>query len=298
MSAAMKKGERSFSKTRGLSRIATPDNEGKLLEIARTRTAHHVDQVVRRFRRPEAEELSREEQQQAGRLLAHFYDDGDGSLVVNARLPAESGALLVKALDAAVGELKSREPTEPTEGAVPQTSWLVKQSDALSVIVEGFLRGAQGEVSGGERSLLVLHVDEATLREGREGRCWLEDGRAIAVETARRFGCDSSVMVLVEDERSEALDVGRKTRTIPAGMRRALEARDGKCRFPGCTNTHIRNLEGHHIKHWAEGGDTKLENLILTCWHRHRCLHEGGFKVKVLEDGGIRFFAPDGRVFG
>ena len=73
------------------------------------------------------------------------------------------------------------------------------------------------------------------------------------------------------------LDVGRKTRTIPPAVRRALEARDRGCRFPGCG---LRFTDAHHIKHWADGGETKLGNLLLLCSHHHRLLHEEGWKVE------------------
>src|SRR5262245_34270547 len=102
ISDAMSRGEISYSKVRAMTRVATPDTEEYLLSIALYGTADHVERVVRHFRRAlEAEELSREARQHAGRTL-HYHFDDDGSLVVKARLPAEAGALLLKALDAGV----------------------------------------------------------------------------------------------------------------------------------------------------------------------------------------------------
>jgi hypothetical protein len=90
--------------------------------------------------------------------------------------------------------------------------------------------------------------------------------------------------------------VGRKTRSIPPALARALKARDGGCRFPGCT--HVWFTEGHHVKHWADGGETKLGNLITLCRFHHRLVHEGGFGLHVLDDGAEReafvFTRPDG----
>ena len=75
----------------------------------------------------------------------------------------------------------------------------------------------------------------------------------------------------------DVLDVGRRTRTIPPALRRALEVRDRGCRFPGCG---LRFTDGHHVKHWADGGETTLDNLILLCRFHHRLVHEGGWRVE------------------
>ncbi len=90
----------------------------------------------------------------------------------------------------------------------------------------------------------------------------------------------------------EILSVGRKTRTIPPPIRRALEFRDRGCRFPGCTSRHC---DAHHVHHWADGGETKLSNLVLLCRRHHRLLHEGGFEVRMGADGAAQFFHPRGR---
>jgi HNH endonuclease len=91
------------------------------------------------------------------------------------------------------------------------------------------------------------------------------------------------------------LDVGRKTRSIPPAIRRALNARDPGCCFPGCT--YQRYLDAHHVEHWADGGETKLKNLVHLCRTHHRLVHEGGIAVKARAGGGWRFSRPDGREF-
>ena len=113
----------------------------------------------------------------------------------------------------------------------------------------------------------------------------------VSAETARRIACDAG-KVRMTHRNGEILSVGRKTRTIPPPVRRALEFRDGGCRFPGCTS---RYCDAHHIHHWADGGETKLSNLVLLCrWH-HRLLHESGFAVRMGADGAAQFFHPRGR---
>ena len=163
----------------------------------------------------------------------------------------------------------------------------------MGLIAESFLKHGIESLSGGERHQIVVHVDADTLREQTAGRCEFEDGPAMAAQTARRLGCDASVVTLIENDEGEPLNVGRKTRTISPALRRVLNARDQGCRFPGCCNT--RYIDAHHIHHWADGGETKPSNLVSLCrWH-HRCLHEGGFRVEVLDDGALRFVRPDGK---
>ena len=124
-------------------------------------------------------------------------------------------------------------------------------------------------------------------------RCELEDGPALALDTARRLACDSTIVGIVEGNDGEPLDIGHKTRSIPAAIARALRARDGGCRFPGCDRT--RFCEGHHVEHWANGGETKLANLITLCGFHHRLVHEGGYALKRTDDGLFVFTRPDGR---
>jgi hypothetical protein len=139
-------------------------------------------------------------------------------------------------------------------------------------------------------------VDAETLRESTPGRCGFEDGPSVSAETARRLSCDCSVVPIIENTDGDPLNVGRKTRSIPPALHRALKSRDrGCCRFPGCPNT--RYLDGHHIKHWAHGGETKLSNLVSLCRFHHRQVHEGNVVVQVLDDGAIRFTTPQGTSF-
>ena len=147
-------------------------------------------------------------------------------------------------------------------------------------------------LSGGERHQIVIHVDEETLRERTAGRSEFEHGPSMPIETVRRLSCDCSYVKITEDEKGEPLDVGRKTRSIPPALRRALNSRDKGCVFPGCT--HKRYVDGHHVHHWAEGGETKLGNLVSLCRFHHRQVHEGGIRIERLDDGAWRFVNAKG----
>ncbi len=119
----------------------------------------------------------------------------------------------------------------------------------------------------------------------------LEDGSDVSAETSRRLACDASKVIMSHDSEGRILDVGRKTRTIHPALRRALKHRDGGCRFPGCG---ITFCEVHHIEHWADLGETSLENTVLMCRRHHRAVHEEGYRVERFENGEIRFFSPRG----
>jgi hypothetical protein len=155
----------------------------------------------------------------------------------------------------------------------------------------GTAPGAGPPLSGtrAERYQVILHVDRDTLQaEGLGGRSELEDGTRVSAETSRRLTCDAAMVQALRGPDGAVLDVGRKTRALPPALRRALEIRDGGCRFPGCG---LRFTEGHHILHWADGGGTKLSNLVLLCRFHHRAVHEEGFRVRMDPDGcRVRFF--------
>jgi len=307
---AMASGELSYSKVRALTRVASAANETELLAAAQQATAHRLETLVRQYRRTrEIAELTREARQFAKRQLLYSFDD-DGALVLRARLTAEAGALVLRALAAAMEEVPwesqpagvSAETTTggaggdvSAETSSGEANWSARRADALALVAEAYLKHGPAALNGGERHEIVLHVSAETLSQGSSGaRCELEDGPAVAAETARRLACDASLVAIIEDNQGEPLDVGRKTRTIPPAIRRALAARDGGCVYPGCT--HKRYVDGHHLQHWADGGATKLANLVTLCRFHHRAVHEGGIRVERLADGAWRFTHPGGEV--
>jgi hypothetical protein len=87
--------------------------------------------------------------------------------------------------------------------------------------------------------------------------------------------------------------VGRRGRAVPGYMARLLRHRDGACRFPGCERR--RWLKAHHLVHWARGGATDLDNLVLLCHAHHRLLHEGGWRTSGHPARDLRFHDPGGR---
>jgi hypothetical protein len=292
VSAAMSSGRLSYSKAREITRIGDEHNEDYLLSIAEHGTAAHVERLVRAYRRcKEAEELSREKRQQQNRHVTIHHDD-DGSLVLTCHLPAEAGAQIMKALDIALESVPVYDDDPSLANRAAVVPFSARRADALARIAESFLAHALLETPGSDRHQVVVHVAAEPLRGHAAGCCEIEGGPSIAAETARRFSCDASIAEIAEDDDGEPLDAGRRTRNISAPLRRLLTARDKGCRFPGCANA--RYIDMHHIKHWANGGETKPSNLLSLCRFHHRAVHEGGFDVRVLDDGAFRFLRPDG----
>jgi hypothetical protein len=295
---ALARGELSYAKVRALTRVATPETEARLLAVGRAGPAHHVERIVRGWRRVDRQAEAREAaRQHAGRAL-YVYQDEDGTVVLRGRLTPEVGALLLRALDAARETLyhrrRANEAVPPaTDPAQEAPTRAQQQADALALLAEVALHHELDPGAPGERYQVVVHVDAAVLADpDQPGQSGLEDGPRVPAGTSRRLACDASRVVMRHDEDGRVVEVGARTRTIPPALRRALQHRDRGCRFPGCN---VRMGEGHHVRHWAQGGPTELSNLAVLCRRHHRAVHEEGYQIERLPDGELQFRRPDGR---
>jgi hypothetical protein len=151
--------------------------------------------------------------------------------------------------------------------------------------------GAEPPSSGAPRAGDLAAESSGPDPEQATGNCTL-DGTRVSAETCRRLACDAALVLMRHGPDGSVLDVGRRTRAISPALRRALDHRDGGCRFPGCG---LRLCDAHHVEHWADGGATRLGNTLLLCRRHHRAVHEGGFGVELLAGGAVRFRRPDGR---
>jgi hypothetical protein len=292
---------------RPLTRVATPAAEADLLHLARYATASQLERMLRAYRRTTEEEADAAHRD---RDLSWFWGS-DGSLHLAARLPAEEGRAFLNALEAARAHIREEgpPPREDRGSAEPPTDdaferhrdvgpddeillgRIARNADALSLICESFLEHGCAARAGPDRQRLLVHVDAEALSRDGPGRVHVEGGPAIAPETARRLGCDASLQVLIKRGR-RALFLGRKTRAVSPALTLALRERDRCCRFPGCDNH--RWVDAHHIVHWAKGGATTLDNLVLLCRRHHRLVHEGGFSVQRMHRGEVVFRDPRG----
>jgi hypothetical protein len=297
LSEAMRRGEISYSKVRALTRIATPANEHDLLSFARAGTAAHVERLVRGMRRVDRIAEGKDEKRRHAARFLRAYTDEDGMVVVTGRLAPEAGAALLRALDAGVEKLYGPRRGQLSGGAqepIDDVSVEQRRADALGLVAESALAAGLDPGSRGDRYQVVVHVDAEVLPgEGEGGSSWLADGNHVSAETSRRLACDAALVVMRHAADGRVLDVGRRTRAISPGLRRALEHRDGGCRFPGCGR---RLCDAHHVEAWADGGETSLANTLLLCRHHHRAVHEEGFSMELAPSGEARFYRPDGRL--
>ncbi len=281
IAAAFAGGELSYSKVRPLTRAARADNEDVLLAFALKTTASRVEERCRELRCGTVDSVSEANRAHTGRSLRVHRDAEKGMMTITVELPLETGELLEKALDRARDTTASQTPEFADE------CWSVQQADALVVIANAYLSG-NGDTAActSDNYQVTVHVDRSALATG--------DGRSsLPIESVKRLRCDGDAVVIVENEDGEPLSVGRKTRTVPTAIKRALQSRDKGCVFPGCH--HTRFVDAHYIRHWSAGGETNLDNLLLLCSRHHRLVHEGGFRIE--RDYRDRWFfkRPDGR---
>jgi 5-methylcytosine-specific restriction endonuclease McrA len=302
LAEAMARGELSYSKVRELTRVATPTTEERLLAVGRAGTAEHVARIVRGWRRVDQKAEAREDARRHASRCLHVYPDGDGMVRIKGRLTAEAGAVLMQALAAGRESLYKRRPEAIRAGATPEVAEPVEapptraqqDADALALLAESALHQGLDPGAPGERYQVVVHVDAEVLAEpDAAGQSALDDETRVPAGTSRRLACDASRVVMRHGRDGRVVEVDSRTRTIPPAIRRALLRRDRNCRFPGCG---VRFGQGHHIRHWAQGGPTTLSNLALLCRRHHRAVHEEGFQVARLADGDLRFTRPDGQV--
>jgi len=276
--------------------------------VGQAGAAEHVERIVRGWRWVDrAEEARDTEKRHRGRAL-HVYQDDDGMVIVRGRLEPEVGALFMQALAAARETLRPRTPSVSADMSTKNVSaeaptgrdtWMPEaptfeqqQADALGLLAETALHHGLNPGAPAEHFQVVVHVDAPVLTDG-PGQAIIEDGSRVSSEGSQRLACDATRVIMRHDADGRVTEVGARTRTIPPALRRALQHRDGGCRFPGCG---VRFGQGHHIQHWAHGGPTTLSNLAMLCRRHHRAVHEEGFGLRRLADGELEFRLPSGEV--
>ena len=287
--AAFAEGKLSYSKVRALTRVADQDNEAELVNVALFSTGGQLVRLCRRFASLVPDDAPSVEEVEARRFVRHEWTD-DGMLRMTIQLPPDEGARLLSAIESAA-EVERADRVARAEDRTPPS-----KADGLMVLAESFFAGGARPRRGGAPNEVVLHVPAGTLAANGEG-AFIEnhDGPAVQADTARKLACDAGVTVVVRGAGGEVLDIGRKTRTVPAAMRRALEVRDDRrCSFPGCERTLY--LDAHHIEHWIDGGATKLENLCLLCRRCHGFVHDRGLTIEHRTSGRHVFRTAEGEV--
>jgi hypothetical protein len=258
------RGRLSYSKVRALIRVATPATEAKIIDFALVATASQLARTVRTYEHTRGD-VQREQARLEVRRLRFFFED-EGTVLLEGRLTREQAELIREALDKALADV----PVDQDASAE------ARRADALESVARAFLAGRSERVP----TEVVVHVDADEVNE--------ED---LSPFVARML-CDTGVRIDVRQ--GDAHRVGRRKRTIPVALRRAIEHRDhGMCRFPGCPNRAF--VQVHHVAHYIRGGATNSKNCVLLCTFHHRLTHEGGWRALGDADGSLTFESATGR---
>ena len=290
IAAAMASGRLSYSKVRAITRIATPESEQALVDMALAGTTNHVERIVSCYRRAAPVAAEREQVQHDRRGLFHNIE-ADGSVTITVRLPAEAATTVLSAIEYLVA------PSVPEPDGTRQPL-SARRADALvDLAIAGHT--ATGKPGSATRYLAHLHLSETALAGG-DGRCEIH-GHAdamdqpigISIDTALRMLCDADIDIVLPNEDGHTNHAGHRQGIVRGLRRRQVEQRDEhRCQIPGCTRR--GHLEVHHIKHRAHNGNNALPNLTMLCRFHHHRLHEGGWTATRTPDG-LELHDPHGR---
>ncbi|WP_232806864.1 HNH endonuclease signature motif containing protein [Geodermatophilus chilensis] len=301
--AAFAAGRLSYAKVRALTRVAEPDTEPALLELAHELTASQLERVVREWRRSDAVDSARIAAKQR---FDHWWDD-DGMLHVRMCLAPEEGAEFIAGVNSLAERSARRERAAAKrsgagQGADPgEDDGLARARDRstarrCAAVARLASAAADADRRAGDppRREVVVHADAAVIADdAAAGRAHLEGGPALHPSQVRRMLCEATVVTMLERGR-EPLAVGRTRRFATRAQRRALYRRDGGCARPGCPETRIERLHAHHLRHWLHGGPTDVANMVLLCDADHGLAHDLDL-VMTRRDGRLVVTAPDGR---
>ena len=291
------RGELSYSKVRAITRVATPETEQDFIDVAMTSTAAQLERLVRSYRDAlgQTSVSSGDEQRAVGDRFMRRSAAAGGMVRIEILLPPEEAALV---WDAVMSAASGCPPAEDSVAEASEASAEAparderepeqRHADAIVDIAHAYLQHRPRTLGSGYELVLVTTKDQLEQEPGTPGAPggFLRDGTPISVGVARMLACCGSKVSVTVGEHGEVLDVGRRTRVIPSAIGRALWLRDHGCRVPGCERRW--HLHAHHLHEWADGGPTKLSNLVLVCPAHHRMLHEGVLDVE-LRDGQPRF---------
>ncbi len=302
VTAAMCRGELSYSQVRAITRVAVPGDEQRWIDLARVMTGQQLERTVlgvRRARKPAEDETDPGHARWKMRSSVR-YDD-DGTMVLTVKLPAEQGAVLLAALDAAREEIdRERDAERSAERSSPQRRPLGEEDSDPTVrasIAEGMVRVAQTslattikskpDAARRARQRLTAQVDPIS------GWARTADGEILPPDAAPSLDELKTHLRPIVAADLTRFDLGRTSRTLSDPLRELLGRLDGeRCRFPGCTRTH--RLHGHHVEYWSRGGPTDLANLVLVCSRHHTLIHQLDFQLTLRVDRTLTVKTADG----
>jgi hypothetical protein len=222
--------------------------------------------------RRDAEKMTNE------RYLNMRWNQDASALRISARIAGAEGAVVHKTL----------ERLAEKAGRTDDDTWDPFEQRAADALVE-LCRSTLAQDTDADRATVVVHCDVTELAR-INGTATLEDGPLLPSETLRRLGCDARIQMVVHGPKGETIAVGRMSRVVQPWMNRELKRRDSGCVYCG----RRRGTQAHHVIHWAHGGPTDLDNLVLLCWRCHRMVHDQGFRLARDQHGNVRMIRPNG----
>jgi hypothetical protein len=277
------------------------DETQRLNATELARTARHLAAVVdpdRAERRDEAALAREERAAHAGRFLS-VVDDGAGGIRIKGRGCSEDGAVLRAALLPLTRPAPAVDPDIP--GCAVETDPRdhgARMFDALVGLAQHALDTDRVPASHGARPRVAITIDYSSLLMRPDAdlvaEALTDDGLRLSVAAVRRLACDADLIPVCLGTDGEVLDVGRASRLVTPALWQALVVRDRHCAFPGCSRPPVMG-HAHHIVHWAEGGRTSLDNLVLVCGEHHRVLHHTPWQVRLNPHDSKPEFLPPAR---
>ncbi len=286
--ALFRVGKLSWSKVRLITRVADNDNEKTLCHAALDASVSEVQRLCEDYKWVEDDDGTAENeqvlQQWASRALT-WNQTSNGSTRIQLVLPPEVAKAFLNSVEQSLNQLGN-------SGVDDATTISQSRADAAVLMAESSLQNAGKTIASADRYQVSISIDADELAKGEPNKSTpcskahpskrpsLNGIGPIATETARRIACDCSVSIN-KTSKSEPSSIGRKSRIWPNAMARAIKERDQHCAWPGCTHSH--HLHIHHIKHWADGGETAVHNGVCLCSYHHTLVHEGGYSVVRVE---------------
>lgn len=296
-----------------LLKFATPEDDKKIAEQAKSWSVPQAEEAARR-RRAIAEKEARKLHEM--RSFRWFYGADRRHVNFKGLFPAAEGELLISVIETEVrradakrsggdenccSDSSTHDHGSPTasgsdrQGHIgqrtpekPRDEYSRRCADALIAVLSS---GSIDDAYAGSRAQVTI---VATAREMASSEAAVRVGSGfVSAEVARRLMCDSDIEVVLVDQKNRPIGLGANTRSVPKRLSRLIRARDKSCIFPNCGDD--RHIQVHHVVHAAKGGPTIEENLVALCYSHHHLVHEGGWLMTGTASSGCKSSHRSGR---
>jgi hypothetical protein len=239
----------------------------------------------------EAKALEEEERLAAETTTLTLTPCGDGTTRLRGRLPDAAAHRLATYLDAFTSPRRVSTGSTTVDHPDAPGPLHRRRGQAFCALLE-HLDPAHLPDHGGDATtvMVTMTLDQLRSELATAGLISSDDHRLTAAE-ARRLACTAGIIPAVLGGKSEVLDLGRTSRLFSRAQRKALRLRDRRCRAKGCS-VPATWCEAHHLKPWASGGSTDLEDGVLLCSFHHHRAHDPTYDASRHPDGDLVLVRP------